>query len=143
MQWRPPPDERPAFRPPRPPPRTPIAADDLPGARRYGILHVSGLVGTTNLEYPLVRGTWAAGVLLPGEGYQLVRPVFRQYALAGPSARTTLKRFARDRDALGLTVVDGGTTPLEARVALISEWAGGPLMVHLSITDTRYWARFG
>jgi hypothetical protein len=61
------------------------------------------------------------------------------YRQAGDRDRELFRRFIRERDSLGLTVQDGGSLPLAAKVELISEWNDGRIVIHVAIRDNRHW----
>lgn len=139
LEMAPEPEEKPTRLPPRGVPPGVVDVGRWPPNKRYAIAMPIAVVGFTNLEFPITRGARAAGFLQIAEGYDLVRDVFRLYRQAGPRDRELLRRFVRERDALGLTVQDGGSLPLAAKVELISEWNGGRIVIHVAIRDDRYW----
>ena len=140
LEMAPEPEEKPTRLPPRGVPPSVVDLGRWPPNKRYAIAMPIALVGFTNLEFPITRGARAAGFLEIAEGYDLVRDVFRLYREAGPRDRDLLRRFVRERDALRLTVQDGGSLPLAAKVELISEWKDGRIVIHVSIRDERYWS---
>jgi hypothetical protein len=124
-----------------PPFSPPIAADTWPWPRRFAIIGWSGVIGYTDLEFPLVVGRTAAGRLDPAQEYETARIVFEAYRNAGDNA-AELRRFVWMREQLGLVLTDGGTLPYAATVELISEWRDRQIHVHVAIRDHRYWVRF-
>ena len=139
LQMAPEPEEKPVRVPPRSMPPGVVDLGRWPPNKRYAITTPIAVIGFTNLEFPITRGARAAGFLEIADGYDLVREVFRMYRRAAPGDRELLQRFVRERDALGLTVQDGGSLPLAARVELISEWNAGRIVIHVAIRDNRYW----
>src|SRR5688500_16429566 len=121
-----------------PPVRLPpgvVGAADWPLSMRYAIVTSFAIVGYTNLEFPIEWHRRAAGFVNPDAGLGRVLPVFRLYREA------RLERYVAERDALGLTLQDGGTLPMAARIELISQWPDGRIVVHVAIEDERYWRR--
>ena len=97
------------------------------------------VVGWTDLEAPMEHGRSAAGVLEAGHGYALVKGVFDLYRSAGPRDRAALAAYLQALDALNLTLYESSSLPLAAQVELISEWESGRKVIHVSVTDERYW----
>ena len=137
------PGDEPDEKPQRvPPPHVPPGALDLsqwPPSKRYAVIGLTGVVGYTNLEFPVAQGIRAAGFLEKAEAYEDVRQVFRSYAEISRGDREGLRRYLRELNALGLTLHDGGTLPLAATIELISEWPDQRITVHADVRDARYW----
>jgi hypothetical protein len=137
-----PPEPIPDPRPVRPPPTKPpgvLATGTWPWPKRYAIAGTHSVIGYTDLEFPIARGKRAAGFLQTAEGFEDVRAVFRLYRDAGAD-RALLHEFVQLRDALQLTIQDGGTLPLAARIEWISGWGHGRFVIHVAIQDERYWS---
>jgi hypothetical protein len=126
------------------PPATPrgVATRLAPWPRRYAITSPDGVVGYTNLEFPVDRGERAAGTVIPADAYDAARAVFALYHEAAGD-RERLRRFVEARDALHLSVTDGAPVPLQARIELISEAEPGRIVAHVATSDGRYWALHG
>ena len=110
--------------------------------RLYVVMFGIYVVGWTNLEVPMDDGRSAAGVLEPGPQYHLVIEVFDLYRDVTSDEGAAMRAFIEARDALGLTMYERSTLPLAAIVELISQWPTGRKVIHVSITDERYWVRF-
>ncbi|MEX2283467.1 MAG: hypothetical protein WEE89_13370 [Gemmatimonadota bacterium] len=121
------------------PPRV-LDLEQWPPTKRFAIVSPFAVIGYTNLEFPIAYRARAAGFLQIADGYAAVRDVFRLYRRAIPGDRELLQRYVRERDALRLTVQDGGTLPLAASVELINEWIDGRVVAHVVIQDGRYWS---
>ena len=117
MDKPPKPAEKASLVPPRHVPPGVVDIGRWPPNKRYAIAAPFAVIGFTNLEFPIIRRARAAGWLEPAEGYGSVRRVFGLYRLARQN-RELLRQFVRERDALALTVQDGGLLPLAARVEL-------------------------
>ena len=136
------PEEKGSRAPPAGVPPQLLGAPEWPAAGRYAVLLPSSVVGYTELEVPLAWNQWAAGFLEWAPGFEAVRSVFRGYAAASGDVER-MRHFVRQRDALGLSLHDGGTLPMAAQVELIREWEDGRLAIHVRIQDARYWRRAG
>jgi hypothetical protein len=139
----PPPDEKPGRVPPHRQPPTAIDQSRWPPDKRYAISSLFGVMGFTNLEFPIAKRARAAGFLRPTAAYLQVRDVFRLYRLAAPGDRAALQSYVDARDSLRMTLQDGGTLPLAGTVELISEWKDGRLVVYVALRDERYWGWHG
>jgi hypothetical protein len=110
--------------------------------KQYVVMCGIYVVGWTDLEVAMDDGRSAAGVLEPGPHYHLVKGVFDLYRDAAPDDHSALAAYVRARDALGLTIYETSSLPLAATVQLISEWPNRRKIIHVSVTDERYWIRF-
>jgi len=129
------PDEKMARLPPVRLPPGVVGAAEWPPSMRYAIVTRYAIVGYTNLEFPIEWHRRAAGFMKTDAGFATVQRVFRLYW------EERLERYVAERDALGLTLQDGGTLPMAARIELISQWPDGRIVVHVAIEDERYWRR--
>jgi hypothetical protein len=110
------------------------------------------IVGHSELENvePQLGRAW--GKLRPALGYELVQPVFRIYAKAVPSDRSTkdnasLERYYKSRDALNLELVDAGGHPIHTTVIHIADYTveqgSNALELDVLISDDAYWTTRG
>jgi hypothetical protein len=107
--------------------------------RRYAVYSGTTLVGTSNLEFPVERHTRLAGRFLPTPASAHITAVFQLYSQAAAADdRQLLRRFVEERDRLRLELWDAGVR-LEAAVDLISTWADGTHIIHITSTDSRLW----
>ena len=127
---------------PKGPGRPPLLQGIGLGGKSFVVLYGVYVVGWTDLEAPMADGRSAAGILEPGPQYQLVKGAFDVYRKTPADDVAGLRAFVEMRDALGLTIHDAGSLPLAARVQLISEWPDQRKVIHVTVSDERYWARF-
>ena len=107
------------------------------------MLRTSGIIiGRTELERLDPARRIASGELRPALGWELVEPVF---ALAASRGVDAAARFARARDALGLTLAEepAGTPVPCSDVRISSAGQGGGPVVELVIDDPAFWSRRG
>src|SRR5687768_4496432 len=90
--------------------------------RRYALYMGSTLLGTSNLEFPVVPHSHIAGRFLPTPACGHVTAVFQLYSRAvAAEDRRMLRRYVAERDKLRLELWDAGVR-LNAAVDLISTW---------------------
>jgi hypothetical protein len=117
----------------------------------YSLRWNGTVVGTSKLENADASMGVAFGSLDPTDAYGTLRPVFRLYAdairdtSAQPTDQASLERYYRERDALGLELVDetGGVIPTSSiHVHDYSvEAPGEPLELEAHVEGKDFWQR--
>ena len=110
--------------------------------RRYLVVQGPNVIGWSHLEYPIRRTRSAAGWFQAETALEPLRPAFLRYRSAGDDP-DKLRAYVRERDALRLRLINFVGGELQAQVDLISEWEDGRLVLHVSISDSRYWHLVG
>jgi hypothetical protein len=100
------------------------------------ILHRNELVGTSLLEHTLDAPGAVGGRLTPGPALWRVTSVFAIYNFDRRRSREAIRRFVREREALGLEIVDRDGARVEGRVDLISDWGD---FAWLGAAERRFW----
>lgn len=117
----------------------------------YEVRYTDGLLGLSALE----EGDRAAGVAFgrfrPAPAYERVRPIFRRLAAAAGSAapadEAAVRQYYRERDALGLELVDpdGHVVP-RAMIHIVDfepELGADAMQLEVIVDDPSFWRMWG
>lgn len=116
-----------------------VGTDTWDHGRRYAVYMGNTLLGTSNLEFPVVPHSRIAGRFLPTPACGHVTAVFQLYSRAvAADDRVLLRQYLLERDRLRMELWDAGVK-LSASIDLISTWSDGTHIVHVTSTDSRLW----
>jgi hypothetical protein len=118
----------------------------------YSVIAGKTLIGWSDLERPDPGMGVLSGAFRPAPGYQAVRRIFRLFADASPATSSEptdtekLQRYYRERDALGLRLLDSSGRLIPTNTVHVYDFSdeGGPDALELEVTvaDPSFWGSY-